>query len=169
MDTQTDSPRGSKARSSVSTKLILVQMAVVLLAMGGYGLITYVQKLETAQPVPSPSGKADGAAAPRQPVDPALEHGQHVSRHARQRGNDGPRPAGHCRHQRLGRSGKSAGREIGCRSTTPMRTEKPWQRPTCKSCRQKSSSRTSLSAPWTSTTRTLRSGRSSGRSSSRRS
>ncbi|MHB8108150.1 MAG: methyl-accepting chemotaxis protein [Candidatus Cryosericum sp.] len=33
-----------KAKSSVSTKIILVQMTVVLIAMGGYGLLSYVQK-----------------------------------------------------------------------------------------------------------------------------
>src|SRR5271169_3961637 len=33
-----------KTKSSVSTKIILVQMTVVLIAMGGYGLVSYMQR-----------------------------------------------------------------------------------------------------------------------------
>ncbi|MGO9309488.1 MAG: methyl-accepting chemotaxis protein [Spirochaetia bacterium] len=44
MDTHIKAVTGKKARSSISTKIILVQMAVVLCAMGGYGLLSYMQR-----------------------------------------------------------------------------------------------------------------------------
>ena len=44
MSDQSRSATHHRARGSVSTKIILVQMTVVLIAMGGYGLLSYVQR-----------------------------------------------------------------------------------------------------------------------------